>query len=136
MAKRERLHLSVVTPERLIVDEEVESVVIPAHDGEIGILRNRAPLMCELGVGELRYRKDGTEKRILIDTGFAQVLNNNVSVLTPEARLDAQVSDDAVAAAEKAAREVTGLSEEATATRTRFNRKARLMRHILARSRG
>jgi len=64
----------VVTPERKVLEQTADAVVIPAHDGELGILRDRAPLMCELGIGQMRYQKGGATRRLFIDGGFAQVL--------------------------------------------------------------
>ncbi len=86
MATEKLLHCSVITPERKVLEAEATSVVIPAHDGEIGILFNRAPLLCELGRGSLRLDSPGEGvKRLRIEGGFAQVLVNEVTVLTEKA---------------------------------------------------
>ncbi len=77
---------SVITPEAQVVDTTATSVVIPAHDGLIGILFNRAPLLCQLGEGTLRIDgSDGIQRRFNVQGGFAQVLNNEVTVLTEKA---------------------------------------------------
>lgn len=75
-------HLSVITPERVVFQAEATFAAIPAHDGEIGILPSRAPLVAKLGVGWLRVDTPEDSERILIDGGFVQVLDNRVSVLT------------------------------------------------------
>ena len=86
MAKRTHIKCSVITPERQVLDTAATQVIIPAHDGLIGILFNRAPLLCELGKGTLRINTVGEgEKQIPIDGGFAQVLDNEVIVLTERA---------------------------------------------------
>jgi len=78
-------HCDVVTPERLVVDCEARFVALPAWDGEIGILRNRAPLVVRLGIGEMRLETaDGTEK-FFIDGGFAEMAGNKLTVLTAQA---------------------------------------------------
>lgn len=94
MAKQSHLTCSIITPERLVLEAEASAVVFPAHDGLVGILRNRAPLLCELGQGNLRIDtlKEGT-KSIKISGGFAQVLNNEVIVLTEKAEVPVSVQD-------------------------------------------
>jgi F-type H+-transporting ATPase subunit epsilon len=102
MAKSKDLILTVITPERQVLDETTTSVVLPAHDGELGVLRNRAPLMAELGVGQLRYTHDGRTRRMFIDGGFTQVLDNRVTVLTPQALPAEEITAEVVAAAQSA----------------------------------
>jgi F-type H+-transporting ATPase subunit epsilon len=75
----------VVTPERAVLDEAADFVALPMYDGELGVLRGRAPLIGRLGYGELRIRRDGDIRRYYVDGGFAQVRNNVVTVLTPRA---------------------------------------------------
>jgi F-type H+-transporting ATPase subunit epsilon len=80
------LHCCVITPEKEVLDAEASAVVLPAHDGLLGVLKNRAPLLCELGTGVLRVEtvKEGS-KEFYIDGGFAQVLHNEVTILTERA---------------------------------------------------
>jgi F-type H+-transporting ATPase subunit epsilon len=75
----------VVTPERAVLDEKVEFVVLPMFDGELGVLPGRAPLIGRLGFGELRTRQGTVTRRFYVDGGFAQVRDNVVTVLTPRA---------------------------------------------------
>lgn len=108
MAKR-TFHCSVVTPERTALEADAEFVALPAHDGEVGILPDRAPLVCRLGIGELRVRDDTGTHHFFIDEGFAQVLHNQVTLLTEQA-IEAEKIDvnQARAALDKArAMEVT-----------------------------
>lgn len=76
---------SVITPEGTVFDGDAEFVAIPAYDGELGILRDRAPLLAKLGAGELRVETQGQRQSWFIEGGFAQVLDNVVSVLTQKA---------------------------------------------------
>lgn len=82
MTQAKELKFVVVTPEKKLVEDTARAIVIPMRDGELGILPNRAALMCELGVGQMRYTKEGRTRRLYIDGGFAQVLDNQVTVLT------------------------------------------------------
>ena len=60
-------------------------VSLPSHDGEVGFLANRAPLLCKLGVGEMRVSSADGDLRFFLDSGFAQMLNNELIVLTESA---------------------------------------------------
>ena len=76
-----RLHLTVVTRERKILDVHVDEVVLPGTDGEIGVLPGHTPLLATLRVGVLRYRIGTTLSRLVISWGFAEVLPDRVIVL-------------------------------------------------------
>lgn len=79
------LHLEIATPERLLVKEDVTEVYIPAKDGMIGILPDHAPLLSELGVGELSYVDSTGRRKGFIAGGWVQVLNNQVRVIADRA---------------------------------------------------
>lgn len=96
MATTKTIQLRVITPERQVLAETTNSVVIPMHDGELGVLSGRAPLMCELGIGQLRYESGGHTHRVFIDGGFAQVHADQVTVLTPDAKAQAEVSQEVI----------------------------------------
>jgi F-type H+-transporting ATPase subunit epsilon len=76
------LHCSIVTPEKAFLETDAERVVLPAHDGEIGILPGHARLLAKLGTGVCRVTTGATTHRLLIDGGFVQVADNRVTVLT------------------------------------------------------
>jgi F-type H+-transporting ATPase subunit epsilon len=74
---------TVVTPEQQALDESAEQVVLPAHDGQVGILTGRAPLLVKLGVGPLRVDLAGGGRRVfLVDGGVAQMRDDKLTVLT------------------------------------------------------
>lgn len=85
------LQLEIVTPERLAYSEEVDSVVVPGAEGELGILPHHAPLLAMLGVGELRIRKGGEEESFAIAGGFVQVRPDKVVVMAEEADMAAEI---------------------------------------------
>jgi F-type H+-transporting ATPase subunit epsilon len=77
----EAIELQVVTPQRHVLQETVQAIEIPGKEGYLGILPGHAPLITELGIGILAYRK-GTETRYLtIVGGYAEVLPDRVIVL-------------------------------------------------------
>lgn len=76
------LKLEIVTPERKVVDAEVDSVNVPTLSGEVGIMAAHAPLISALKPGVLSYSQKGVVERLAISTGFVEVSRDFVSVLT------------------------------------------------------
>ncbi len=76
------LKLEIVTPERKVVDADVDSVNVPTLSGEVGIMAAHAPLISALKPGVLSYSQKGVVERLAISTGFVEVSNDLVSVLT------------------------------------------------------
>ncbi len=101
MAGHKTFHCQLITPEAAMVDVHAEQVVFTAHDGEVGILLTRAPLLCKLGVGEMRVTTDEGTQRFYVDGGFAHVIGNEVTILTERA-LAAEDIDSAEARQELA----------------------------------
>ncbi len=85
------LTLEIVTPERLAYADEVDSVVLPGVEGELGVLPHHAPLVSMLGVGELRIRKGGAEETFAIVGGFLQVRPDKVVVMAETADLASEI---------------------------------------------
>jgi F-type H+-transporting ATPase subunit epsilon len=86
---------TIVTPESQVLDEKIDEAVLPAHDGEMGILTDHAPLLVKLGIGPLRVDSSGGKHQFfLIDGGVAQMRENKLTVLTtlatPAADLNAE----------------------------------------------
>jgi F-type H+-transporting ATPase subunit epsilon len=79
------LHVTVISPERVLFEGEVDSVVAPAFDGEVGILKDHAAMVTLLGKGELRLGPDVGGKRFQVEGGFLQVADNQVRVVTERA---------------------------------------------------
>ena len=81
------LDCAVTTPEQLVFEGAVESVTVPAADGEMGFLPMHAPLVGSLGFGELRVSsQDGAKQAFFVSGGFVQVVDNRVTVLAVEAQ--------------------------------------------------
>jgi F-type H+-transporting ATPase subunit epsilon len=79
------IQLSIGTPERALVSDQVDEVQIPGSEGYLGVLPGHAPLFTELKVGELSYRKGGTWTSLAVAWGFAEVLPDQVRVLAETA---------------------------------------------------
>jgi len=79
--EKNTIELQVVTPERHILSEDVDSVEMPGKDGYLGILPGHAPLLTEMGIGILTYRKGSETRSLTVMGGYAEVLPNRVIVL-------------------------------------------------------
>jgi F-type H+-transporting ATPase subunit epsilon len=75
------LALEIVTPDRLLVKEQVDEVEIPGASGYFGVLPGHTPLLASLQVGELWYRKGQEKTYLVIAFGFAEVLPDRVTIL-------------------------------------------------------
>ena len=124
-------HLSVVTPEQKVLETEVKFVALPAHDGEIGVLRNRAPLLVRLAPGVLRADTDGGPRTLYIDGGFAEMADNRLTVLTESAARPEELDAEAIQQELEAARELPMPDDAAFAERQRALRRARVQRQLL-----
>ena len=100
------IQLVVVTPERQILKETVSEVSLPGADGYLGVLPGHAPLITELGVGELTYRSTSGQNGLLaVMSGFAEVLPDRVSVLAETAEFAQDIDLARAEAALKRAQE-------------------------------
>ncbi len=99
-----KIHLTVVTRERKIVEVDVDEIVLPAFDGEIGVLPGHTPLLTSLRIGQMRYRTGATVNRMVLSWGFAEVLPDRVIVLAERGVLPSEI-DVSAATAERAAAE-------------------------------
>jgi len=86
-----KINLTVVTRERKIIDAEADEVVLPATDGEIGVLPGHTPLLTTLRIGEMRYRNGSKVERMVLSWGFAEVLPDRVIVLAERGILPSEV---------------------------------------------
>lgn len=89
------LKLEIVTPEKKVFDETVDSVSVPTANGEIGILPNHAPLISTLKPGILSYSNKGATERLVISGGFVEVNSDKVSILADVAESSADVDVEA-----------------------------------------
>ena len=86
------LELEVVTPYRQVLHTQVESVIVPATDGYLGIMTNHAPLVCGLAIGVLHYGPaHGKKQRLALSGGFLEVTGNKVTVLADTAELAEEI---------------------------------------------
>lgn len=100
-----QLTLRVLTPEKIVADQVVESVRLPGLDGSIGVLPRHAHMVAALQEGLLRYRAGGMEADLFVAGGFAEVRDNTVRVLTGASERVADIDLQRAREAEQRARE-------------------------------
>lgn len=100
----------VVTPEQQVLDESIVQAIVPGHDGKVGILTDRAPLLLKLGLGQMRLDLPNGQKRYYyVEGGVAQMKDNRLTILTQEATPAANIDVESARAelAEAEARRIT-----------------------------
>jgi F-type H+-transporting ATPase subunit epsilon len=98
-----KLILEIVTPEAKTFSGEVDMVVLPGVEGELGILPMHVPLMTQLLPGEVRILQGGKETDLVVGTGFVEVSQTHVSILTDMAMADTEIDEQAAEEAMKRA---------------------------------
>lgn len=104
------IKLEIVTPEASIFSDEVDSVVLPGYDGEIGVLPAHAPLVTTLQVGELRFTKAGKTTELAVGEGLVEITGSTARVLTDMAvnsdEIDEKAVEEALERAKKSLEEI------------------------------
>ncbi len=102
------IQLEIVTPEKMVVQDRAEEVQIPGRNGYLGVLPGHAPLITELGAGEITFRSSGQTHRFAVAWGFAEVLPDRVTVLAetvePAGQIDVPRAQQSLARAEESLR--------------------------------
>lgn len=101
----DKLKLEIITPERTLLSDTVDMVVIPTESGEVGILPHHIPLFSKIKPGEIKIKKDGNEKFVTIFGGFLEVTDGKVNILADFAVYSDEIEEQKVVAAKKAAEE-------------------------------
>ena len=113
--------LSIVSPEGDVLKEDVEFIVLPGVQGELGILPNHSALIAGLDIGILRYTIKGVSKRAAIGGGFVEVVDNSAVVLADTAELSENIDvARALKAKERAAKRLTGNLAEVDIQRAEY----------------
>jgi F-type H+-transporting ATPase subunit epsilon len=123
------LLLEIVTPEKLAYRDQVDEVIVPGIDGQLGILPHHAPLLTVLGIGELRIRKGSDEEYFAIAGGFLQVRPDKVVVMAETADMASEID---IARAEQARKDAeAALSSSYVEPADMANARAALDRALL-----
>jgi F-type H+-transporting ATPase subunit epsilon len=121
------LHISIIAPDRTVWDSNAEEVILPSSTGQLGILRGHAPLLTALDIGVMRVRTDKDWTPIVLMGGFAEVENDELTILVNGAEEGASINKQE---AQKELEEATIRFNEAESSKDRIEatqnlRKAR-----------
>ncbi len=127
------LRLEIVSPERRALDEEVDMVVVPGIDGELGILPHHMPIITALGVGELKVRRGGQEDSYAVAGGFVEVRPDRVVVMADLAERSDEIDEAKAIEARRAAEAQLGeIQDPVDLARARAALQTALMRERIA----
>lgn len=127
------LYLELVTPERVLVSQKVETVVAPGSLGEFGVLPGHIPFLSGIVPGELRFTADGKTEHFAVTTGFAEVSENKISVLVDAAERAVEIDVERARRAMERARE--RLAKERGTPDIDFERAQAALQRAIARIR-
>jgi F-type H+-transporting ATPase subunit epsilon len=133
MARNDTFHCSVITPERAVLEADATFVAFPAHDGEVGILPGRAPLLFKMGAGELRVESPQGNQILFVDGGFVQMVEDRLTLLTEVAKKIEEIDPAAVEKQLADAHAMPMKTDAEFKARQRVLRSAQAQRQILAR---
>ena len=88
------MFLEIITAEQQVYSDEVDMVIAPGFDGQLGILPRHAPLMTMLKPGELTVRKNGEDIYVAVSGGFMEVLGNRVSILADACERSDEIDEE------------------------------------------
>ena len=109
----DELMLEIVTPERMTFSGKVEEVTIPGTEGEFGVLRGHEPFLSSVDVGELNFLKDSKKTYYSVNTGYAEITANKVTILIETAeRSDHIDKDRALKAKDNAEARLTQIAKD------------------------
>jgi F-type H+-transporting ATPase subunit epsilon len=121
----------IVTPDQQAFDERITQAIVPAHDGQIGILTDRAPLLVKLGTGALQLDvAAGSRRTLFIDGGIAQMKDNRLTIVTNEAIDPADIDAETARAEYAEASAQVATDEKSQADRQRRLTRARAMQEL------
>ncbi len=105
------LKLSLVTPQKRVVNEEVEQVNVPGSEGDLGILYDHAPIVTNLRPGHLSYEKDNVTTELIVSHGYLEVTNNRVIILAETAEFLQEVDRERAEKAKTKAEAILGKTD-------------------------
>ena len=136
-AKWSNFKLEVITPERVVVDEEIEGVIIPSTDGLLGILRNHAPFIGSLDIGVIKYVREGQHHYVACNMGVFEMSGNVLRILPDTAERGERIDvDRAKQAEQRAQKRLQQKRQEIDALRAELALKRALARLKAARAVG
>lgn len=129
----DKLNLEVITPERLVLRESVDEVVVPGLDGELGILPEHTALISQLKTGVLTYKQGAASRQLHVSGGFVEVQADSVAVLSDVAERPEEIDlERAERARERAEQRLKSLGDDVDFRRAELKLQRALIRIQLA----
>lgn len=129
----DKINLEIITPERKVLSEAVDEVIVPGLEGELGILPQHTPLISQLKTGVLTYRQGSEKRSVHVSGGFVEVLPERVSVLSDVAERPEEIDlERAQRARERAEKRLSSLGEDIDFRRAELKLQRALIRIQLA----
>ena len=111
-ANLDKIKLEIVTPERIVVSENVDEVVLPGIEGEFGVLHGHIPFLTALKVGVVTYKMDEVEEHLAVSWGYVEVTSDNVKVLAETAEKATEIDIERAKVAREAAEKILTAGKE------------------------
>ena len=109
----DELMLEIVTPEKMVFSGKIEEVTIPGTEGEFGVLRGHEPFLSSVDIGELNYVQEGKKTYYAVNTGYAEVTSDKVTILIETAERAGDIDKDrALKAKDNAEARLSQLNKE------------------------
>ena len=129
----DKINLEIITPERKVLSEAVDEVIVPGLEGELGILPQHTPLISQLKTGVLTYRQGSEKRSVHVSGGFVEVLPERVSVLSDVAERPEEIDlERAQRARERAEKRLSSLGDDIDFRRAELKLQRALIRIQLA----
>jgi len=113
-ASLDKIKLEIVTPERIVVSEGVDEVVLPGLEGEFGVLPGHIPFLTALKVGVLTYKMEDVEEHLAVSWGYVEVAHDSVKVLAETAEKATEIDISRAKTAREAAEKILTAGKEDT----------------------
>lgn len=128
----DKIDLEIVTPERLVLAETVDSVILPGSEGYLGVLPSHAPLLTRLNPGQISFHAGGRERFLAVSGGYVEILRDRVCVLAETCEMSDEIDlDRAMKSKDKA----DGMLADKEISEDRFRRAEVRLKRAMARIR-
>lgn len=106
------VHLEIVTPDRLFFDEDVDSVIVRGMEGDLAVLKGRAPIVTPLRIGKVRIFQNNTERIASVCSGYISAVNDKITIVTDAAEWPEEIDVNRAEEAKRRAEELLKKTED------------------------
>ncbi len=106
------VHLEIVTPDRLFFDEDIDSVIVRGMEGDLAVLKGRAPIVTPLRIGKVRIFQNNTERIASVCSGYISAVNDKITIVTDAAEWPEEIDVNRAEEAKRRAEELLKKTED------------------------